>query len=75
MFTIAAFLIGAWFLGLMLSLTFNGMIHLLLVAGIVIVLGKIIHEMTPADHKQKTVGKGKGEMSNEAISGLRISSS
>lgn len=46
MLTIAAFLVGLWFLGLMLSVTFSGMIHLLLIVGLVIALTKIIGEGT-----------------------------
>lgn len=49
MLTIAAALIGLWFLGLMLSFTMGGMIHLLLVAGLVLALAKIIQESMPIE--------------------------
>lgn len=44
MLTIATFLVGLWFFGLMLSVTLGGMIHLLLVVGLVIALKSIIEE-------------------------------
>jgi predicted phage tail protein len=47
MLTIAAALVGLWFLGLMAEITMGGMIHLLLVAGLVLALTKIIQEATP----------------------------
>ncbi len=53
MLTIAAFLIGLWFLGLMLSVTLGGMIHLLFVAGLVLALTKIIQEALPAGLAQR----------------------
>jgi hypothetical protein len=53
MLTIAAFLVGLWFLGLMLSFTLGGMIHLLLVAGLVLALTKIIQEASPAEFAQQ----------------------
>jgi hypothetical protein len=46
MLTIAASLIALWFLGLMLSFTLGGMIHLLLIFGLVLALSKIIEEST-----------------------------
>lgn len=49
MLTIAAFLVGLWFLGLMLSVTFGGMIHMLLIVGLVMAITKIIGEGTSAD--------------------------
>jgi hypothetical protein len=42
MLTIAAALIGLWLLGLVSTFTFGGMIHLLLVAGIMLALMRII---------------------------------
>jgi hypothetical protein len=42
MLTLAAFLIGIWFLGVMSSFTFGGFIHLLLVAAIIISLERMI---------------------------------
>ena len=44
MLTIAAFLVGLWFLGLVLSFTLGGMTHLLLVVGLVLALFRIIEE-------------------------------
>ncbi len=49
MLIIAAFLVGLWFLGLVLSITFGGMIHLLLVAGLVMAVKRIIEENTSPD--------------------------
>lgn len=49
MLTIAAFLVGLWFLGLMLTFTMGGMIHLLLIAGLILALTKIIQESTPIE--------------------------
>lgn len=49
MLTIAAALVGLWFLGLMAEFTMSGMIHLLLVAGLVLALTKIIQDSTPID--------------------------
>ena len=48
MLTIAAFLVGLWFLGLMLSFAMGGMIHLLLIAGLVLALTKILKEASPS---------------------------
>ena len=53
MLTIAAFLVGMWFLGLMLSFTMGGMIHLLLVAGLILALTKILQESSPAELAQQ----------------------
>lgn len=49
MLTIAAALVGLWFLGLMLSFSMGGMIHLLLVAGLILALTKIIEDSTPIE--------------------------
>jgi hypothetical protein len=49
MLTIASALVGLWFLGLMAEFTMGGMIHLLLVAGLVLALAKIIEESTPVE--------------------------
>jgi hypothetical protein len=53
MLTLAAFLVGLWFLGLMLSVTLGGMVHLLLVAGLVLAVTKIIQEGTPSELAQR----------------------
>ena len=53
MLTIAAFLVGLWFLGLMLSFSMGGMIHLLLVAGLVLALTKILQEAAPTELAQQ----------------------
>lgn len=49
MLTFAAALVGLWFFGLMAEFTMGGMIHLLLVAGLVLALTKIIQEATPIE--------------------------
>jgi len=84
MLTIAAFLIGLWFLGLMLSVTLGGMIHLLFVAGLVLALTKIIPRSiasrtratikTRDDYLRLRKGQGKGGKSR-VISGTGISAS
>lgn len=53
MVTLAAFLVGLWFLGLMTSFTMGGMIHLLLVAGLVLALTKIVQDSIPAEVAQQ----------------------
>lgn len=49
MLTIAAALVGLWFFGLMAEFTMGGMIHLLLVAGLVLALTRIIQDATPVE--------------------------
>lgn len=47
MLTIASFLIALWFSLLLVSFTMGGFIHLLLVAGIVIALVRVIEGESP----------------------------
>ena len=47
MLTIAALLVGLWLLGLILSMTFGGFIHLLLVVAVVMALVRIIEGENP----------------------------
>lgn len=47
MLTVAALFVGLWFLGLVLSYTFGGLIHLLLIASVVIALVRIIEGRNP----------------------------
>ncbi len=49
MLTLSVFLIGLWFLGIVASVTFEGMIHLLLVVAIVTALKGIIDESSLRD--------------------------
>lgn len=47
MLTVAALLTGLWFMGLMLSITLGGFIHLLLIVAIVMALVRIIEGEHP----------------------------
>lgn len=47
MLTVAALLLGLWFLGVVLSFTMGGFIHLLLVVAVVMALVRIIEGENP----------------------------
>ena len=47
MLTVAALLVGLWLLGLVLSFTLGGFIHLLLVVAVVMALVRIIEGENP----------------------------
>lgn len=47
MLTLAALLVGLWFLALMLTYTLGGFIHLLLIAAVIIALVRAIEGENP----------------------------
>jgi len=47
MLTFASVLVGLWFSALMLSYTLGGFVHLLLIAGIIVALVRIIEGENP----------------------------